>query len=808
MTPTTTTTPKSPEPESETPTRIQPAKPISFSNGIIKRHHLHHHHHHHSVLAVAYKECLKNHAAALGGHALDGCGEFMPSPSSNPSDPTSLKCAACGCHRNFHRREPDDSSLTSAAAVASALPSPHPSSAAAIEYQPHHRHHPPPPAPPPPPGHSRSPNSASPPPISSSYMLLALSGTNNNTGNSLAFSDLNFAGNNLSTHQTPGSRKRFRTKFSQYQKEKMHEFAERVGWKMQKRDEEEIRDFCREIGVDKGVLKVWMHNNKNTFNRRDPFAGVGIGRRSDNGGNNHSTVAPTETNNNNDDDNNNNNNNTAEIYETQRHPFERNRAEDVATSFQQLSIENDNREASSEDDKPAVIIPNHLQIHTSDCLHLRFGSFGSGMGSGLPSAFPPGSLNDNLEEIPEAADDSSIRPPDTRDAEFFGDDERLRNAADENMAYHIDSSARNYDSASDSETDPLKQETPEPAQENEYNKFSSATGYAFDNSQQLNPELSPPEPGPQMQNLRAFPDVMQAYTNSLPSTLLPSTIRDVRESDLQYSPFPANQSMPPQFSNTSLTGPSISMAEALRAANISTPQTTQQTTPGANAAGSPAALAQHLAMHPYSQPALPLGHYANMISYPFLPQSYTYMPSAFQQGFAGNSTYHQSLAAMLPQYKSNNLPQSAPVPSAYGFGTSSNIPGGNFQLNPSSVANSTMSYDDVLSSQFKDSNHLASLQQNENSPAWLQGQNSRMLSAVPGNTYYSFPGQNQQPPGFRQGQQQPPSQHFGSHGYLSPYHSQAGMSLDHNHHQQNPRDASLAQGHASKQTQQLWQNSY
>ncbi|KAK6116460.1 hypothetical protein DH2020_049922 [Rehmannia glutinosa] len=50
---------------------------------------------------------MKNHAAALGGHAVDGCGEFMPSPTAAAADPTSLKCAACGCHRSFHRREAD-----------------------------------------------------------------------------------------------------------------------------------------------------------------------------------------------------------------------------------------------------------------------------------------------------------------------------------------------------------------------------------------------------------------------------------------------------------------------------------------------------------------------------------------------------------------------------------------------------------------------------------------------------------------------------------------------------------------------------
>ncbi|CAL1392129.1 unnamed protein product [Linum trigynum] len=249
--------PKSPEPESETPTRIQPPKPLSFTNGVLKRHHHLRPPPPSPPAAVAYKECLKNHAASLGGHALDGCGEFMPSPNTTHTDPTSLKCAACGCHRNFHRREPEDNPNTHNPL---ALPPP----LAAIEYHPHHRHHPPPPAPlsaaPP-----RSPNSASPPPISSSYypsaphMLLALSGSGlgENPNPNLATVSLH--------HHSSSSRKRFRSRFTQHQKERMHEFAERVGWKMQKSDEDLVLEFCNEVKVDKGVLKVWMHNNKNTF---------------------------------------------------------------------------------------------------------------------------------------------------------------------------------------------------------------------------------------------------------------------------------------------------------------------------------------------------------------------------------------------------------------------------------------------------------------------------------------------------------------------------------------------------------------
>ncbi|KAJ4713594.1 Zinc-finger homeodomain protein [Melia azedarach] len=47
-----------------------------------------------------YRECLRNHAASLGSYATDGCGEF----TADNTYPTSLQCAACGCHRNFHRR--------------------------------------------------------------------------------------------------------------------------------------------------------------------------------------------------------------------------------------------------------------------------------------------------------------------------------------------------------------------------------------------------------------------------------------------------------------------------------------------------------------------------------------------------------------------------------------------------------------------------------------------------------------------------------------------------------------------------------
>lgn len=63
-------------------------------------------------------------------------------------------------------------------------------------------------------------------------------------------------------------RKRFRTKFSQEQKEKMLNFAEKVGWKIQKQEEGVVQQFCQEVGVKRRVLKVWMHNNKHTLAKK------------------------------------------------------------------------------------------------------------------------------------------------------------------------------------------------------------------------------------------------------------------------------------------------------------------------------------------------------------------------------------------------------------------------------------------------------------------------------------------------------------------------------------------------------------
>ncbi|KAM7464514.1 hypothetical protein LguiA_032635 [Lonicera macranthoides] len=158
----------------------------------------------------------------------------MPYPRA--TDPTSLKCAACGCHRNFHRHY-------------------HPSST-------HFHHHPLPV------GH----NSLSPPPLSTSHGLLRITMPSKQP-----------PANDRRVDKYSSGRKRHRTKFSEEQKEKMLGLAEKIDWKMRRCDNEMVDDFCNESGICKSVVKVWMHNNKSTLGKNTTTSCSGSGSGSASG---------------------------------------------------------------------------------------------------------------------------------------------------------------------------------------------------------------------------------------------------------------------------------------------------------------------------------------------------------------------------------------------------------------------------------------------------------------------------------------------------------------------------------------------
>lgn len=199
-----------------------------------------------------YKECLRNHAAAMGGQAFDGCGEYMP------ASPDSFKCAACGCHRSFHRRAGGGGGGgggVTAPFFFSPPPPPPPQHH-------HHHHHPvlqgfvPSSAP------LRPPQLALPyhavPPAAWHHGLLDPGAARSGSETPPRAAD------DCSPGCGSGSfgRKRHRTKFTPEQKERMRDFAERQGWRINRDDGGALDRFCLEIGVKRNVLKVWMHNHK------------------------------------------------------------------------------------------------------------------------------------------------------------------------------------------------------------------------------------------------------------------------------------------------------------------------------------------------------------------------------------------------------------------------------------------------------------------------------------------------------------------------------------------------------------------
>ncbi|KAG0471612.1 hypothetical protein HPP92_016158 [Vanilla planifolia] len=175
-----------------------------------------------------YRECLKNHAVGLGGHAVDGCGEFLAAGEEGTLE--GLRCAACGCHRNFHRKEIEGNG-----------------------YLQHHHH-----------------QAAAAGAAHQRPMPLALPST---SGGGHGREEQEYASNvfggigGIGPSSSSG-KKRFRTKFTQEQKDKMLAFAERVGWRIQKHDETEVQQFCNEASVKRHVFKVWMHNNKHTLGKK------------------------------------------------------------------------------------------------------------------------------------------------------------------------------------------------------------------------------------------------------------------------------------------------------------------------------------------------------------------------------------------------------------------------------------------------------------------------------------------------------------------------------------------------------------
>ncbi|CAO2178890.1 unnamed protein product [Urochloa humidicola] len=476
-------------------------------------------------------------------------------------------------------------------------------------------------------------------------------------------------------------------------------------------------------------------------------------------------------------------------------------AESAVANFQHLSLQDEDLVATkSTEDNPAVILPDHLQAANADCAHLSFGSFESGAFSGLLSSkVPKSSLEEEAPTIPDES--PSVNQIDVRNQDYY-DNGALNPPANEDAETRIDTNMGTTDGPSVSEPDVLRQVALD-VPGLQYN-LPSVSSHAYSNTTQPS-TMDDTQGNTQAQPLSHFSSLLQP--NNLLGSNLP--LRDFDFSQLLQTQS-ATKYNPPVAPNNL---PGISMQETLKQGGFPNTQSTQHVPSTSIPSGLP--LPQQLPVHPYSQPTLPLGPFASLVGYPYMPQNYFLPSAAFQQAYSSNGPFHQSAAPAvpgagmkysMPQYKSSPPASSLPQPSSLsgygGFGNANNIPG-NFSLNQGAPsAPTTLGFDEALGTQFKDPNHYAALQQNDNSAMWLHGAAGSRAAVPPGN-FYGFQGQNQQG-GFRQAQQ--PSQ-YGGLGYPSFYQSQAGLPQE---HPQNPTEGSLSNPQAapSQPSHQLWQHSY
>ncbi|KAH0768286.1 hypothetical protein KY285_004157 [Solanum tuberosum] len=197
---------------------------------------------------VKYLECRHNYAARSNGYVLDGCGEFCPTGA--PETLESFICAACHCHRNFHRKvevEVEDGVESPIISIN------HPSHGTPLVIMDN-----------PPPQYTVRPRA----------QLCETFGKNNidvetkmeMDGGEIEVRELKRKYNSCSSSSV-------RIRLDPYQRERIWIFANEImGWKWTKNNEQVI-PFCDEIGITPKFLKNWINN---TRRRIGPLGKMGI----------------------------------------------------------------------------------------------------------------------------------------------------------------------------------------------------------------------------------------------------------------------------------------------------------------------------------------------------------------------------------------------------------------------------------------------------------------------------------------------------------------------------------------------------
>ncbi|XP_043687727.1 zinc-finger homeodomain protein 1-like [Telopea speciosissima] len=176
-----------------------------------------------------YGSCMRNYAAKLGGHATDGCQEFVPAGDDS-------RCVACGCHLSFHNKMAvvdntcgggggNEESSNNAVKV----------KAEVIEV---------------------SDDEAE---KEKENQLLALLEVAEQQPQQQWQQQQHHG---VVVEQMGSSRRRARTRFTDEQRQQMFAFSNSLGWRMRRERWDETNRFCEQIGVSRQVFKAWLNNNK------------------------------------------------------------------------------------------------------------------------------------------------------------------------------------------------------------------------------------------------------------------------------------------------------------------------------------------------------------------------------------------------------------------------------------------------------------------------------------------------------------------------------------------------------------------
>lgn len=432
-----------------------------------------------------------------------------------------------------------------------------------------------------------------------------------------------------------------------------------------------------------------------------------------------------------------------------------------AAETRMLSAAAKMQELNIRDDQP-VIIPDHLRVSEADCTRLSFGSFDSGFET-FPSSFTAENKSASLSVSENVIENQAAVADQMADISTTS----TNSGALDQHTGHLSVTIENLDTAGDStvSSNPMdfasQSELLKPDQTSQqspqYRYITAPQSYPGVNlvSPNLAGQIAIEQSEARHQENR-IPSVLQPYSD--PTTYYSGVFRSGPEGDARYSALlPSTVTGKYGAGRPAGTGQSAQSQEGTNTMVYLTSNALGQTLQSGNAPTTMSVPQQSLPIHAYAaQPsALPMGPFANVFSYQYMPPGFSYMQSPYQQNYtgAGNAYQVPSVAAPtvkypVPQYKPGGTVgagmHSAIVPGNLGYGGYSNSQPGTYAVNPPVTAGNTSSFDDVAS-QYKDTNmYIPGQQQVEGSAVWLQSQLSRDMPGVQGSSYYNIPGQSQQ----------------------------------------------------------------